>query len=141
MEEEGPRKGLTSFLTRVEFPQEPMADVLSKRKRSQVMAAVRSTGNKGTELRLASILRAHRIKGWRRHRPLPGTPDFLFPKQRLALFVDGCFWHGCRWHCRMPRDNRRYWQNKISRDTKRDRDTIGCRGALTGRSFDCGNLH
>jgi len=68
-----------------------MADVFSKRKRSQVMAAIRSKGNKDTELKLASILRAHGIKGWRRHQPLVGKPDFIFLKQRLAVFVDGCF--------------------------------------------------
>lgn len=100
-----------------------MADIFSKRKRSQVMAAIRSKGNKDTELKLASIFREHGIKGWRRHRPLPGKPDFIFPKQRLAVFVDGCFWHGCRWHCRMPQDNRRYWQEKISRNASRDRAT------------------
>jgi len=87
------------------------------------MAAIRSKGNKATELKLASILRAHGLKGWRRHCPLPGKPDFIFPKQRLAVFVDGCFWHGCRWHCRMPRDNRRYWREKISRNAARDRAT------------------
>jgi DNA mismatch endonuclease, patch repair protein len=98
-----------------------MADVISKRKRSQVMAAIRSKGNKDTEMKLASILRIYGIKGWRRHALLPGKPDFIFPKQRLAVFVDGCFWHGCRWHCRMPQDNRLYWQNKISRNVERDR--------------------
>jgi DNA mismatch endonuclease (patch repair protein) len=87
------------------------------------MAAIRSRGNKDTELKLASILRAARITGWRRHQPLPGQPDFLFRRQRLALFVDGCFWHGCRWHCRMPHTNRRYWQAKISRNAARDRAT------------------
>jgi DNA mismatch endonuclease (patch repair protein) len=102
---------------------ESMADVLSKRKRSQVMAAIRSKGNKDTELKLASIFRAQGIKGWRRHGPLPGKPDFIFPKQRLAVFVDGCFWHGCRWHCRMPQDNGQYWQAKISRNAARDRAT------------------
>jgi DNA mismatch endonuclease (patch repair protein) len=100
-----------------------MADIFSKRKRSQVMAAIRSKGNKDTELKLASILRAHGITGWRRHRPLPGKPDFIFPKQRLAVFVDGCFWHGCRWHCRMPQDNRGYWRKKITRNAARDRAT------------------
>lgn len=87
------------------------------------MAAIRSKGNKDTELRLVSILRAHGITGWRRHRPLPGKPDFIFPKQHLAVFVDGCFWHGCRWHCRMPQNNRRYWQNKIAGNIARDRRT------------------
>ena len=103
--------------------QKSMADVFSKRKRSQVMAAIRSKGNKATELKLAAILLANGIKGWRRQHPLPGKPDFIFPRQRLAVFVDGCFWHGCRWHCRMPQDNRQCWQNKISRNAKRDRAT------------------
>ncbi len=106
-----------------ECDQESMADVFSKQKRSQVMAAIRSSGNKETELKLASILRAHGIVGWRRHLPLPGKPDFAFPKQRLAIFVDGCFWHGCRWHCRMPQTNWQYWHGKISRNAARDRVT------------------
>ena len=59
------------------------------------MAAIRSRGNKDTELKLASILRASGITGWRRHQPLPGHPDFIFRHARLAVFVDGCFWHGC----------------------------------------------
>ena len=85
------------------------------------MAAIRSRGNKATELKLASILRTARITGWRRHQPLPGRPDFIFPRQRLAVFVDGCFWHGCRWHCRMPQGNREYWQRKIANNSVRDR--------------------
>ena len=85
------------------------------------MAAIRSKGNKDTELKLASILRAHGIKGWRRHRPLPGKPDFIFPKERLALFVDGCFWHGCPKHGRKPSSNRHYWLVKLQRNKCRDR--------------------
>ena len=100
-----------------------MADVFTKKKRSQVMAAIRSKGNKATELKLASILRAAGITGWRRHQPLPGCPDFIFRRDRLAIFVDGCFWHGCRWHCRMPQSNSTYWQKKIARNTIRDRAT------------------
>jgi DNA mismatch endonuclease, patch repair protein len=100
-----------------------MADVLTKKQRSRVMAAIRSKGNKATELKLASILRAARITGWRRHPPLPDRPDFIFRRQRLAVFVDGCFWHGCRWHCRMPQNNREYWRSKISRNAERDRST------------------
>ena len=87
------------------------------------MAAIRSRGNKETELSLASILRAAGIAGWRRHLPLPGRPDFAFRRQHLAVFVDGCFWHGCRYHCRMPRANREYWQGKIARNSARDRLT------------------
>jgi DNA mismatch endonuclease (patch repair protein) len=85
------------------------------------MAAIRSRGNKDTELRLVALLRCARITGWRRHPSLPGRPDFVFRRERLAVFVDGCFWHGCRWHCRMPLDNREYWQAKIARNQGRDR--------------------
>jgi DNA mismatch endonuclease (patch repair protein) len=100
-----------------------MADVFSKKKRSQVMAAIRSHGNKATEMKLATILRKHRITTWRRHQPLPGKPDFVFILEKLAVFVDGCFWHGCRLHLRMPENNRRYWVAKIARNKARDRRT------------------
>jgi DNA mismatch endonuclease (patch repair protein) len=100
-----------------------MADVFSKTKRSQVMAAIHSRGNKATELKLISIFRDNGLTGWRRNQKLSGNPDFIFRKERLAVFVDGCFWHGCRWHCRMPQDNRPYWKRKISSNVARDRLT------------------
>ena len=96
-------------------------DIVSKTKRSQIMAAIRPTGNKATEQRLASILRANGITGWRRHQPLPGRPDFVFRRERLAVFVDGCFWHGCVRHCRMPKTNVKYWVPKIAHNRRRDR--------------------
>src|SRR6185295_16711373 len=86
------------------------------------MAAVRSSGNRNTELRLVSILRAHKITGWRRNEKLPGKPDFVFRQARIAVFVDGCFWHGCRWHCRMPKSRRGFWKPKIMRNRARDRE-------------------
>ena len=98
-----------------------MADVFTKEERSRVMAAVHSRGNKATELKFAAILHASGLKGWRRHQPLPGKPDFVFRRERVAVFVDGCFWHACRWHLRLPRDNRAYWQRKVSRNAARDR--------------------
>jgi DNA mismatch endonuclease, patch repair protein len=85
------------------------------------MAAIRSRGNKDTELKLAAMLRAGGITGWRRHQQLPGRPDFVFRRERLAIFVDGCFWHGCPWHCRLPESNRAYWENKIATNALRDR--------------------
>ena len=97
-----------------------MPDVFTKTKRSQVMAAIRARGNKDTELKLAAILRAARITGWRRHQPLPGKPDFVFRSQRLAVFVDGCFWHGCPKHGHNPKSNRAYWLPKLRRNRERD---------------------
>ena len=100
-----------------------MADVFNKAKRSQVMAAIKSKGNKDTELKLIAIFRESGIAGWRRYQKLPGKPDFVFRREKLALFVDGCFWHGCRWHCRMPQSDRAYWRRKISGNSARDRRT------------------
>ena len=98
-----------------------MSDVFSKSKRSAVMAAIRSCGNKDTEIVLAKLLRAHHITGWRRKWPVFGKPDFAFPKRRLAVFVDGCFWHQCPKHCQMPRGNRAFWVRKFAANKARDR--------------------
>lgn len=98
-----------------------MADVFTKAKRSAVMSRIRGRGNKDTEIALARLLRQNKITGWRRHLPIFGRPDFAFPKQKLAVFVDGCFWHGCpRCYCR-PKSNRKYWDAKIARNRERDR--------------------
>jgi DNA mismatch endonuclease (patch repair protein) len=100
-----------------------MADTFTKDERSRIMAAVKSKGNKLTEVRLARLLRRHRITGWRRHLPVTGNPDFIFRNKRVAVFVDGCFWHGCEKHLRMPTSNREYWEKKIFRNMIRDRIT------------------
>ena len=84
------------------------------------MAKVKSQGNRSTEIRLVRMFRLNSISGWRRHYRLQGNPDFVFPKHRVAVFVDGCFWHGCRKHCRMPAAHHEYWRGKISRNKARD---------------------
>ncbi len=96
-------------------------DTFSQSKRSWIMAQVKSRGNKSTEQRLISVLRLNKITGWRRTYPLLGSPDVAFPKQRVAVFVDGFFWHGHPTKCRLPRTNRQYWINKIQRNKFRDR--------------------
>ena len=103
------------------LPYRSMSDVFSKAKRSEVMSRVRSRGNKDTELRLIAIFRAHAIKGWRRNRPVFGKPDFVFHKARMAVFVDGCFWHSCPKHATRPKQNADYWSKKLARNIARDR--------------------
>ena len=98
-----------------------MADTFSKKMRSAVMGAVRSHGNQSTELLIIAVFRTYGIKGWRRRQALPGKPDFVFRKERMAVFVDGCFWHGCPSHLRMPASNVVYWNAKIRRNMARDR--------------------
>ena len=97
-----------------------MGDVASKRTRSRVMATVRSHGNRSTELKLAALLRRHGVTGWRRRQKLIGQPDFVFPKQRVVLFVDGCFWHGCPRCYRRPASHQRYWDAKVQRNQEPD---------------------
>jgi len=98
-----------------------MADIFSRRKRSEVMSKIRSRGNKDTELALLKLFRRHRIAGWRRHQKVFGKPDFLFRRNRLAIFVDGCFWHGCPKHCKIPAGNRAFWKKKFATNMARDR--------------------
>lgn len=78
-------------------------------------------GNKETEVALAKLMRRNGIKGWRRRQSLFGKPDFLFRAARLAIFVDGCFWHGCLKHSKVPRNNRPFWLKKLEGNKKRDR--------------------
>ncbi len=89
--------------------------------RSRIMAQVRSRGNRSTELALIRILRRYRITGWRRGVPLEGKPDFVFSESRTIVFVDGCFWHGCPQHCRLPSIRYNYWKSKIEANVIRDR--------------------
>lgn len=98
-----------------------MADMWSPERRSEVMGKIRGRGNKSTELALARLFRLNRIRGWRRHLPLPGRPDFCFPGPRVAIFVDGCFWHGCPRCFVRPRTNVSFWDGKIRGNKARDR--------------------
>lgn len=66
------------------------------------------------------LFRAHRITGWRRRQSVFGKPDFVFPRLRLAVFVDGCFWHSCPKHLRLPVNNRAFWKKKLSANRVRD---------------------
>ena len=98
-----------------------MSDVFTKAKRSEVMSLIRGRGNKDTELALAKLFQRNKIIGWRRHQKIFGKPDFVFPKLKLAVLVDGCFWHGCPRHTTKPKNNRTFWENKLTRNKARDR--------------------
>jgi DNA mismatch endonuclease (patch repair protein) len=98
-----------------------MRDFFSPKERSNLMSRIRGRANISTELKIAGILRAAGVRGWRRHLPLPGRPDFTFPKERVCIFVHGCFWHDCP-RCRKRSSTRpKYWAQKIEVNRKRDR--------------------
>ena len=130
-----------------------MPGVFTMAKRAAVMARIRSRGNRDTELALVRLLRQAGIRGWRRQveirvrrSPRPALrvrPDFVFPRQRVAVFVDGCFWHGCPAHApperwlrksSMPvttpqgprkgpaqRTGKEFWRRKLRANRARDR--------------------
>ena len=97
-----------------------MADVFDKEKRSSIMQCVRSKGNKSTEIKLIQVFAENGITGWRRNYQVKGHPDFVFPKRKIAVFVDGCFWHGHDCRNTRPSDNQEYWQKKRERNIQHD---------------------
>jgi DNA mismatch endonuclease (patch repair protein) len=98
-----------------------MPDQFSRKKRSEIMSRIKSAGNRTTELRLIEVFKGFGIKGWRRGSKLFGRPDFVFNASRVAVFVDGCFWHSCPIHGQVPVQNREFWQQKLERNRIRDR--------------------
>ena len=97
-------------------------DNLDKSTRFRVMSNNRSNGTRSTERRFRLLLARNGVTGWRLGGlDLPGSPDVVFPHEHLAVFLDGCFWHGCT-SCRsVPRTNHRFWEQKIRGNQKRDR--------------------
>ncbi len=117
-----------------------MADVYSKDKRSDVMKRVRASGNKSTELKLIELFSSNHITGWRRKYPVKGHPDFVFLDKRIAIFVDGCFWHGHDCRNTRPADNAEYWAKKRQRNIEHDRavtEAFEKRGWIVLRIWEC----
>lgn len=123
-----------------------VAEVFPKAKLSEAMSRIRGRSNKDTEGALAKLLRSRGITGWRRNQPVLGKPDFVFHHKCVAIFVDGCFWHGCPKHShpakwirksQMPatarsfdklrmttgskRTGKRFWREKLAANIARDR--------------------
>ena len=97
-----------------------MADVFDKSERSNIMQKVRSNNNKSTELKLIEIFKENNINGWKRNYPVKGHPDFVFLDKKIAIFVDGCFWHGHDCRNTRPADNADYWSKKRKRNIQHD---------------------
>lgn len=97
-----------------------MADVFSKNKRSDIMKRVRPSGNKTTELKLIEYFSSNGITGWRRNYKVKGHPDFVFLDRKIAIFVDGCFWHGHNCRNTTPADHADYWEKKRQHNIDHD---------------------
>jgi len=96
-----------------------MADTLTRKQRSYNMSMIRAK-NTGPEMALRRCLSRNKIRGYRLHYKLPGKPDIVFPAGKLAVFVDGCFWHKCPKCFVRPRTRRAFWDKKIKSNTERD---------------------
>jgi DNA mismatch endonuclease, patch repair protein len=115
-------------------------DNVRKEVRSKIMAAVHPRGNRSTEIAFGKLLWASGLRGYRKHWPVPGKPDFAWPGRKIAVFVDGCFWHGCV-KCRtLPTSNVEFWRNKIETNRRRDRRVtrlLRWKGWRVARIWEC----
>ncbi len=115
-------------------------DVYDKNKRSDIMSKVKYKNGKSTELKLIKMFKKRHIIGWRRTYKMVGKPDFVFPKQRIVIFVDGCFWHGHNCRNVISKDNAEYWNKKRERNIQRDKsvtEKISQRGWHVVRIWEC----
>src|SRR4051794_9433379 len=111
------------------------------KKRSARMSGQRSADTT-PELAVRRALHAVGLRYFVHRRPEPDlrrTADIVFPRAMVAVFVDGCFWHGCPDHGNTPRANTWYWPTKIARNIERDKETTAClqaKGWLTIRVWE-----
>lgn len=96
-----------------------MADVLTKKQRQYNMSQIRSK-NTSPEVALRRILYSAGVRGYRLHYDLPGKPDIVFARKKMAVFVDGCFWHKCPKCFVVPQTRQKFWMEKIGKNVKRD---------------------
>lgn len=104
------------------------------------MKNVRSKKNKTTELRLIELFRKNHITGWKRNYPVKGHPDFVFQNKKIAIFVDGCFWHGHECRNIKPENHKEYWDKKRENNIKHDKEITALfekRGWMVLRIWEC----
>lgn len=83
------------------------------------MARIRGK-NTGPEIKLRKLLWSNGVIGYRIHYALPGKPDIVFTKKKLAIFIDGCFWHKCPICFKEPETRKEFWMKKIGSNVERD---------------------
>jgi DNA mismatch endonuclease (patch repair protein) len=96
-----------------------MADMFTRKKRSEIMSLIRAK-NTGIEKKAFAYLRKNKVYFYRHYAKAPGKPDIALPKKKIAVFIDGDFWHGYqfkRWRNRIPKE---YWRDKIAMNIARD---------------------
>jgi len=97
-----------------------MVDVLTEEQRRLNMSRIRAKDT-SPEITLRKVLWSHGIRGYRIHYNLPGKPDIVFVKKKIAVFIDGCFWHKCPIHFQEPETRKDFWLKKIESNIRRDK--------------------
>ncbi len=108
--------------------------------RSEMMRAVKGQGNKSTELKFCAAVENAGMLGWTTHEKMVGNPDLFFSMYNIAVFLDGCFWHGCPNCGHVPKNNHGYWKKKLERNAERDiKNTLILKekGYLVIRFWEC----
>lgn len=98
-----------------------MADIFSKEKRSDIMSKVRHRDSK-IEILFRKKLWNAGFRYRKNSAKYFGKPDLVLKKYKTVIFIDSCFWHGCKEHKPMPRTNKKFWKSKIDRTIERDRE-------------------
>ena len=96
-----------------------MTDVLTPAQRKHNMSRIRGK-NTGPEVKLRKLFWSRGIRGYRIHHNLLGKPDIVFTKKKIAIFIDGCFWHKCPVCFQQPETRKEFWMKKISSNVERD---------------------
>ncbi len=94
-------------------------DIFSKRKRSEIMSAVKGKDTV-LEVEFRKLLKKEGLKFKTNVNKLPGKPDLFFKDKKFVIFIDGCFWHECKKHFKMPKSNQFFWESKIEKNVQRD---------------------
>lgn len=98
-----------------------MTDTVPKKKRSEIMSHIKNKDSK-IEILLRKRLWMEGVRYRKNSNKYFGKPDIVIQKYRVVIFVDSCFWHGCKKHCRIPSIHKKYWVNKIYRNKARDKE-------------------
>lgn len=96
-----------------------MTDVLTPEQRKHNMSRIRGK-NTGPEIKLRKMLWSQGIRGYRIHQNLTGKPDIVYTKKKIAIFIDGCFWHKCPICFQEPETRKEFWMEKINSNVERD---------------------
>jgi len=99
-----------------------MADTLTKRQRSFCMSRIKGKWTK-PELAVHNMLKGRKIRHIM-HPAIDGSPDIIFKDKKVAVFIHGCFWHGCPKCFIKPASNKAYWSKKIAGNRRRDKNNV-----------------